>query len=1785
MVVFPSPNRTGIYRVKVNVKYGGDNFAGTTFAIQKYYATANPVDFTGEKDFWFYPPNTSIYIKLKVTDLSTREELNASKIVDAKILEMSRQWPSYTDMLSGSYKPNEAIVPGKGVLNFTTPESEGFFTFRFKFKTETGEEGLGTGFFMLKKYMIWGEPVCGQEGFCHFAPGSNITLNVKIVPIKDAEKLSKGMRDLSQIGYCTDCDGLIVSVDSIFNDQLMREIPASDYTVYNGTIFNSSANITIQPNNMPTGWFGVDLILTDPADPTKQYIGWTGFEIRRFLIITDNLEVKDGKITRKEGGGMWGPTTFGLGQEVLFAVQAMNPANFQPLPIHTVIVETVTLMSDMGPPVTLKSSDYQWSAQNITVQGFPWSVYVVNITGVNKTGNFQVTFRVVLETNSSDVWNYGFMMSRYLTETEYRGMDKWPPTFAPNENLTVNVTAFDANEQPHNLSKQGTRLKMVNKMKTDTRLKLNYSVECVENKCTIDIYCPTVTDLSCLGSGEFSAIIGINDTQGVQMEEEVYFEIKGLTVSIPSIEEFWIGRTDTTTKEFELGNDRDTCENERWLNFDELPGNFKDSSPGKVGNGVLLHDNCTEYDNKTICIGSPPNSWNFTISFNKTANTTAMVYCVYPNGTWTFENLMACEGNGNYTYLVSNLTHMWVKLNESYENPVNMTEIEPLTEGGNFEASGIKWYVRKIGKVWNCQPNCNWYDSDMWFLVTAENFFDLQGVSNQFNCSDPVSVRFNVSETYPENFAGVFCVLNQTTEVYESCGGQQNKANKTAFNLVSGSCPSNEGNTIYIYSNSTHLWINGTADLTKSSPLTNGDTLIIGEREWKVSSVGENEQGNPQLNMFNVMVNDLVRICMNQQQCFNLTVADKYENNRGSVFCVQGNGEWSDQNLAGCTPKIYIYSNTTHVWLNGSNDLTETPVRSKNNIFDFAGRTWKIADLDENKLEVKLAGNRICGWDDNQTYVLELPGEYEYNYHQYQRNLIDNWIKQDPKFVPFNYSRPVYIYHNTTHVWINNETNMSKVNPASINGILTDPYGGQWKVKLISKRSLKLEGQNVLAETGAFINTSYSRSGIIRIEPVREEWLGGWDQMQGKQRGFDLDGDGLTNGTVYIAVADNATAGIYDTFFFSKTNNFSNPISINANPSQRKFGYGENKLTLLSISSVSGVQVKAYSDKPSDWANLGQFKVGSVVRVPVIVKMPSGDDGVANVSVNIIKIEIPGQPSQFITLLSPPHAIIDGIGEITINFTTINLNQSGEYSLGIRAVNESTEEKLEEWKWPRVMMKRFLADSSVGDGGYVGEFKQLPLYRYDWDNYGDWIPEIRTEVVQPTNTIFEGIFASVPQEIPHEQCPNFEDPAEAGTGQNWTFVLYNPFDYYLYINSQNESKVWIKKGDCNFTTNTQLKNVGEQVKLTLYGNTYMLYVLYVNVTEGSKAAFIGLPGVNSSVMKPIRMDGNRPTWRLMAVNISGTLYDVLMANSTNDYPMCTIQNFYECIKMAWFSTTGNFSEAIPAAIGQNFTSNLYLAKIGPGSWDMLTIGDFSQIASLNIHPAVDVRVRDNTPSYFAKLDESVLNLDLNKNGDLNDVFYAIAFDEKQDFSNTLTDVMVDDDWNITEDWWHDSLNNYKDFYGDETGIKEMRSGLPRGIWNGNIRFNESSENTPWEKRPEWDILLYNYTHMLLRKWKDWFNKNENITIVLRVFEFNQSGIANADVTIDKLMYYGSGFPIQLQTPQDYNTTVNVKTDANGYAVIKITRNSNWQLGQYNVRVKVSKEGKVETTDNWFNVQP
>ena len=1526
MVIFDAPQREGFYKVKISVDHPlGKKESTSRFSIQKLYARANPVDFRGD-DFWFYAPNETIKIKLKITDLLTRRELDASKITDAKIIEMYKVWPSYKDVFTDAYRAiaNETLI--NGTIRFVTPDDEGFFMFKFKFKANlsgTVEEGTGTGYFMLKKYMIWGEPMCQMQP-CIFGSGENISIRVNVVDINKASLFD--IRDIGKTQLtCTDCDGLEVDVNELWNDQLMKKMEkGADYKVIEGFVYNSSATLTINPVDLPSGWYHIDLKLTD-LSTNDTYFGWAGFEIRNFWIDARQIDVVEGNLTASFGMG----GAYGVNSNVLFGVVAYDPQSKmngtpQPLIITNASLENINLFRE-GPPIVLKNGtdyNYKISKENVTVDygGFQQEeeMWIINITGINKTGNLMANVKV--KTNKgTDIGTYWFRVSPFLAKLDYMGKDQWPVIFAPDDIVVINVSAYTFNGSPVILNETKTGVRAIENKKIGEHIKPpanSTTVTCTANNCTITVNLSKIIS----SKGRYNLELTIVDIKGNKDMENIEFETRSVSVFPPTITEVQIEQqTDTPKRELRLENREDSC-----LNNNYLSG---------------------------VC------------SFNQSTNIT------------------------------------------------------------------------------NCTS-------------------DMNGQHN-----------INTSSIHNATMAGAYCISGES-----------------------------------------------------------------GEWHWGYCSQGET----------------------------------------GTDISVAVNGTHFAYNL-NCSNNCIVFGNYT---------IGQT--------FEAGNITWKILNITPYSFKIKNAKG-ICGkkFEDYGASLLVItPPNNSKNFSNFYFGYIANLIKNlqgnndwfTHHFPKFNSSRPVYVYHNTTHLWMSDTPNFSSIQGIPLNGIINDSYGGKWKVLKLDSNSVVLYGQNVLAQTGAFVNTSLSKSGVFKLGAVNEEWLGYFDPNEQKQKGIDLNGDGKENSTVYFMISDSQKEGLYDTLFYSNTSNFSIPISVNSDVTQRTFGEG-SKLVLLSI-APNAKKIKVYTVKPGDWSDLGQIKLGDLVRVPVMIQEPSVGPGVANVTITHIRLENSNGMFEFMgSDINFTPVGINASGELIVNLSQI-LNKSmetGRYTFGLAAITKDGKEIMEERRWPFVEVKAFLADSCVGEGGYINNFKKLNLQRYREDTYG-MLLDLMGNISEWGKT-YDGVFAN-PASNGSGSCPNFAIPSDANnTSENWTLSM--DFNYWVYLNAGNNSKVWIKQGDCNFS-NVQAKNEGDQITILDYNNhSYMFYILAVNNSNTSHGVVIGLKNFNSSKVKPLRHDWNHPKWRMMALNLSGVYYNIVLANSTLNYPMCSVLGIDECAKVAWFDTDGDFSNAINVSIGENFTSNLYLASIGPGPWEGITIGNLSG----KVRPGIGVWIaKDTNTTYFAAVNETEINLDLDRDGARNKTYYIFALDDFTNNNAKLTQNIVDDDPYITEDWWGVNLSaetpSYYDFYGEEIGIVEMRSSLPTAIWNGNLRFGKENKNMSWKEKPNWDIVVYNNTSMLIRKNRDMnegFNISDNVTFILKAYNFDHTPIINASISVEKIMKFTHTGGCFLEEGEDYTTVTSNKTDNYGYALVTIAPNGTWSEGDYMVKIRIDSTGATEVKKEWFKV--
>lgn len=927
--------------------------------------------------------------------------------------------------------------------------------------------------------------------------------------------------------------------------------------------------------------------------------------------------------------------------------------------------------------------------------------------------------------------------------------------------------------------------------------------------------------------------------------------------------------------------------------------------------------------------------------------------------------------------------------------------------------------------------------------------------------------------------------------------------------------------------------------------------------------------------------NETGKICLDGG-AFNITVNASYFGTEGSggIFCILSTGEWM-YGPCGNGEGVCVASNGTHVWLknseNGKCNLSDVSPLGVGEIYTNK-RNWKIEEVSLNNIHLRVP-NTVCGrsWVvlggsyDEVNYNITPPSGYE-NFTEIYHGL-RNMVLSDA--APYPDKCPVYILHNTTHIWMSNQSNLSDASQTSsgkVGSVILDGCGGKWNVVNLNGRKVELRGVNVLAHSHAIVNTSLTKSDRFIVGELREFDLGSWTR-EGRS-GLDLNGDGDKNDTFAIMIGDSTTPGIYDVVAIDLDQdwNFTTIMKIDSTQSERTLNVGD-KLTLLSIDPRAD-RLFFYAWVKGDWAELGEHRISAEIIVPVIVRTPAGEAVEANVSIDKLVNELTGEIIPYSTQPTP----CNGVCELKINLSDY---PAGSYRISLIAERNGEISKLEDWRWPRVTTRAFLTWRTYGYGGYIGGFKPVKFERYDGRNYWD-IPEIRT--LNMGGTIFTGVFAVADQQF---DCgANFVPPPAFGnvSYNNWTlysFDLDNP-TYLFYINAENSSIVWVDQ-DCNFSDAIP-RSIGSEYLFERSEKVYNLGILNISVDPSLPSVVIGLFNFNDSLILPLRIDSEKH-WRIMSLNLSGTLYNFILANSSMNYSMCRVWDWIdECTKVAWVSTSADFSSAQEVEMGELFSSDLYLSKIGPSPWDGIVIGNASELSPTDL-PWIDIEPGDNTISYFGKIDESVENLDLNLDKDKDDVFYVVVYDRNKDGEQKLTETITDDDIQITQDWWSAYVNDtnvYKDFDQNEIGkMREEIGSLPRAIWSGNIRFETITNwSIPWEERGEWEVLEFNNTHILISKHVD-IEKNDPVVIFVKVFDFSQQPISGATVSVYKVRKFEFG-------PEEIDVTASptvATTDASGYAAIKITPNGGtWGCNFFQVLLNVTAGEKTEFVEEWVWVK-
>lgn len=1849
---------TGFYNLKAKLKTSGtEKINGASFSIQRLTASGYTVDKNGE-NFGFFSPDTTVNIKIKLQDMITNELLNASQIMDIKIIDAKKEWPTYSDVLLQI--SNESYNTTTGTLNFIAPNSEGFFSIVFRFKaniSDTIYEGEGDAFFELKKYIIFAQVSGGQGGmmgggssFQKSGVGENISLTVNIVDISKGSLFDIGMSAGSQSQMsCTGCTGLIATVSRIRNEQLFKEISTSAYTIVNGSVLNSTsgASITITQNEaFDSGFYGLELLLVNPENENETYMGWGFFEIRNFFVQLEKVyyNASDGTFYLSEsdeesGGGGKASLQYETGSNMYVLVSAMipGPNGGDDLEVSDSSIMNILKQGYNGPPTSIDISNSNilernlWDENCTCINGncncttYLTTGWIANITPITEAGMYMASIRATTDLGS-DIGTAMITIADYQLDIVYRDSDTWNSLFSTDEYFNVTLNASDFTEDGSFVGRDldTATLEFVFSDKGGKPMRIrdiwNSTTDwsCSDNICNVWVNLSTFTP----GRYEFDYIV--NDTQGNEQTAHASIEVRTYLFSIPQLFQVHNWQSDTAdTGSINLQSTRDECENvNMWLASEYYDQQVGESSYVTLeraeGNIYLNYINDTCPDNDThVCFSSSVNLSEIPLLSKTVVNYSAYFMCLNEsNGFVASDSNCGILPGFSFVALATNSTSVWIKYNvtnNTLDGSYNMSGAVQLNASGNSVSIGERtWTVTNIARVSGADYIFDYKDSKIIVIDTTSTGGNIRTF---LHTSQPKAGTIMVDH---------FC--------YAQGQGSNGIINDEQFDGNGNACQSDRKD-FYIAMNSTHSVIanvtNATVTWTRRGPVTTAfDFAIIG--------VGYDSSGN---------VDNITRILTNGSNFGKFTpnangpetigspafiiIPDYYVKMRGNVFCVfndSANGpnqmprqwrdktQFEDDNCPASARKVFVFTNGTHVWFsvgNSDNNASDETAIGLNQLMTETiwGLTWQVSSVNVTQymssFSIKLA-DKICGnnWICNgqgpcqRLFTEIIPPQTDAEFAFGTINLITNpWGMANQYPGEFESERYVIAYHNKTHLYITNTTgNFTGVQGKMITETVNDPYGGIWTVKSLGDNTVSLKGTNVLGGYGAWINMSKSLSGTVRLGTIRESELGVF-KMEGDRAGTDIDNDGSTNGTFFYALSDANTAGLYDTFYFSRNSTFNNPISLSGSIASRTFVNHVNTanpiinttLTILSVDPRAD-KIILYTSDIGDWSDLGDLAINANIRIPIIVRKPSGSNLVATIkSPGAYQINPNTGERTYISFTSiPTTTVTNGINEIIINSTNTGYNfSSNEYLFEVIGNTTTANMTFEEWRWPRANLKAFLTTNYLGKGGWINNFSLIYLYTFS-ENKGVRFLDLSTQNMSQLGGegLLYGFVDDGRQTVQDRTECDFESPNGANetiynsTTMSQQWQLGNPIYYYYFSGNESDvNRVWISAGDCNFSDATAYVP-GDYINVTNGINKYMLQVLAVNNSNNNQPyAYIGVNITNLTAMKPTMYDSwsELPRWKLGYINISNHILNGLFVNSTTNM-MCGV--FWgDCMSGVYLSSTGNYDGLTAYSPRDQLTisglTDYYVAGIGPNSWEGLTL--INNSAMNGITPIIaGVQIRDNSPLYLKFMNETVIDVDVNIDNDLEDTYYLLVYDGIQDGSNVPTNVVIDDDDEITPEWqsFGEGSQTYYDYTDIEyvaddenhTGLVEQWGNLPSAIWNGNLDFgpqreNESYQRSDWQERKSWNILTFDYAdtrNMLINK-EMWcgIGANDTLKIFTRAYYFNQTNIANANISLNrvfKFSFMGGG----IYNTSKYTSTTAL-TQSTGYGLITVVPNPSWEI--------------------------
>jgi hypothetical protein len=623
-----APDKEGIYtgRIVVNVS-GSIEVSDVPITVQEIFAKASPMDIY-DSFKWYVSPSESVYLKMNVLDAATGSEIAASNITSVSLIEVITENGTIVtaSMLNESFSNSLTVgwsSSSQAALSFVVNDSiMGGHMVRFmaKVRVQRGNTirnitGVGSGWFMEKKYHVFGRPET-SGGNWFFGTNSNITF---VVEVYDSTSFSSfGQAKSGNESGSSSLQNIAVVVDEVRDQFTWKKI---DFSSTSGTTDSrGQARVNITPTtSWPTGNYNVRIKITKSG--VEDY-GFSWFEVKsfNFWAWTNNWQV---------GARQAVPITASVSYTNWTSVSGAS-VNITKILYHGKPESGMWVSSEVS---------FNASAANTSAltSGSGMATVVIPQNTVTKSGQYEAVLTATLPSGSSQTSMTWFNVKSFVIFLrDFTRQDVWNPSYRAGQNITVNITGGTSmNWTKWPIPIDGSKnisaawVTTIEKegmfgpfMKKDTRggaqqtITQSHTCNGQRSICQINI------STAGMDEGRYHAIIMANDTDGSEENEWFNFEIKSFTITTPEFKRVMVktisNYTYTNASSIIANSSWSTCSNDQV----SPPSSVKEckamtafsftEDPSATQYSVLFDINSTNASVRRLYISTNASSLNFT---------------------------------------------------------------------------------------------------------------------------------------------------------------------------------------------------------------------------------------------------------------------------------------------------------------------------------------------------------------------------------------------------------------------------------------------------------------------------------------------------------------------------------------------------------------------------------------------------------------------------------------------------------------------------------------------------------------------------------------------------------------------------------------------------------------------------------------------------------------------------------------------------------------------------------------------------------------------------------------------------------------------------------------------------------------------------------------------------------------------------------------------------------------------------------------------------------------------